>query len=157
MLAPTYFANRARDGSGNTSSRFADHETHELPLAAAWAMVAGMDEETGRRVCELIAGVMCSDDTMSSEERSFLKRVMQKCGLETDTALMPTYGGDVAEELAQLPEGIREEMLDLVILAAVADGQMVPSERAIIDTVARELGVGADDVVERIRKALPAS
>ena len=113
-----------------------------------------MDEETGRRVCSLIAGVICSDNKMSPDERSFLKRVLERCGLETDTALMPTYAGDVAEELAQLPDGIRQEMLDLVILAAVADGDIVDSERAIVDVVAKEIGVTQDDLEGRLAKAL---
>ena len=115
-----------------------------------------MNEETGRRVCALIAGVVCSDDEMSPEERRFLKRVLEKFGLETDTALMPTYAEDVAAELAQLPEATRWEALDLVIQAAAADGKIVPAERAIVDTIAAELGVDQDVIVERFRRALPA-
>lgn len=113
-----------------------------------------MDEQTGRRVCELVAGVLCADDEMSPDERVFLKRVLERCGVETDTALMPTYGEDVAAELARLPDVIRSEMLDLIVAAAVADGKVVPSERAIIDVVAAELGITDDDVTERIRYAL---
>jgi uncharacterized tellurite resistance protein B-like protein len=114
-----------------------------------------MDEEIGRRVCSLIAGVICSDDKMSPEERDFLKRVLVKFGFETVTALMPTYGGDVAAELALLPETTRWETLDLVIQAAVADGQIVPAERAIIDIIAKELGVPKEDIIERFKRALP--
>ena len=114
-----------------------------------------MDEETGRRACSLIAAVLCADGEMSPDERSFLKRVLQKFGLETDTALMPTYQQDVAEELAQLPEATRWETLDLVIQAAAADGKIVPAERAIIDVIATELGVDAATLVERFRHALP--
>jgi len=32
----------------------------------------------------------------------------------------------------------------------------VPAERAIVDTIAAELGVGPEIIVERFRKALPA-
>lgn len=115
-----------------------------------------MDEESGRRVCELIAGVLCSDGKMSPDELTFLKRVMERCGIETDTALMPSYRADVLSELAQLPEKLRKEMLDLMIAAAVADGKVVPSERELIDLVAKEMGVDADDVNDRIRYALEA-
>ena len=114
-----------------------------------------MDEETARRVCSLIAGVICVDSEMSPDERSFLKRVMAQCGLETDTALAPTYGEDVAAELAQLPEQIRGQVLDLVIQAAAADGKIVPNERAIVDVIAKELGVSQEDIIERFRRALP--
>ena len=113
-----------------------------------------MEEETARRMCSLIAGVICSDGKMSADEQSFLKRVMSESGLETDTALMPVYGDDVAEELAQLPEAIRGETLELVILAA-ADGQIHPHERAIVDTIAQQLGVSEEQVVEKFKKVLP--
>lgn len=115
-----------------------------------------MEEETARRMCSLIAGVICSDGKMSADEQSFLKRVMSESGLETDTALMPVYGDDVAEELAQLPEAIRGETLQLVILAAAADGQIHPHERQIVDTIAQQLGVSEEEVVERFKKVLPA-
>lgn len=114
-----------------------------------------MDEETGRRVCSLVAGVVCSDSKMSPDERDFLKRVMVKFGIETDTALMPTYGEEVAAELAQLPEATRWETLDLVIKAAAVDGKIVPAERAVVDAVAGQLGVSQDDVVERLKQELP--
>jgi len=114
-----------------------------------------MDEETARRMCSLIAGVICSDGKMSGDEQDFLKRVLSECGLETDTALMPVYADDVAEELAQLPEAVRDETLSLVILAAAADGQIHPNERAIVDTIAQQLGVGEEEIVERFKKVLP--
>jgi uncharacterized tellurite resistance protein B-like protein len=115
-----------------------------------------MDEETGRRVCSIIAGVLCADGEMGVEERAFLKRVMQHVGIETDTALMPTYGDDIAEELAQLPEAARWETLDMVIAAAAADGQFKPAERAFVDIIAKELGVDEADVVARMGRALDA-
>ena len=76
-------------------------------------------------MCSLIAGVVCSDGTMSADEREFLKRVMVQCGLPTDTALMPTYREDAAAELAELPAAVREQTLELVILAAAVDGRIV--------------------------------
>jgi uncharacterized tellurite resistance protein B-like protein len=115
-----------------------------------------MDEETARRMCSLIAGVLCADGEMSDGERGFLKRMMTQCGLETDTALMPTYSEDVASEIAQLPEAIRGETLNLVILAAAVDGKIVPGERAIVDAIATQLGISEADIVERFKKALPS-
>jgi uncharacterized tellurite resistance protein B-like protein len=113
-----------------------------------------MDEATARRLCSLIAGVLCSDGTMSSEESAFLKKVMAQCGLETDTAVMAMYGEDLAEEMAQLPPEARAQAMDLVIQAAAADGQVVASERAWVDAVAYQLGVAPDDVAARIQRAL---
>ena len=62
---------------------------------------------------------------------------------------------DVADELAQLPEAIRGETLELVILAAAADGQIHPHERAIVDTIAQQLGVSEEALVEKFKKVLP--
>jgi tellurite resistance protein len=114
-----------------------------------------MEEETARRLCSLIAGVICSDGEMSPDERDFLRRMMTQCGLETDTALMPTYQEDVASELAELPEAMRGEAFGLVVMAAAVDGKITPQERAIIDAVAAPLGIGEEQILERLRQALP--
>ncbi|MEZ4441700.1 MAG: hypothetical protein R3B72_21545 [Polyangiaceae bacterium] len=116
-----------------------------------------MDEETARRMCSLIAGVVCSDGTMSADEREFLKRVMVQCGLPTDTALMPTYREDAAAELAELPAAVREQTLELVILAAAVDGRITPDERALIDAIAAPLGMDEGAVLARLGAALDAS
>ncbi len=112
-----------------------------------------MDEASARRLCSLIAGVLCSDGNMSSEESQFLKRVMAQCGLDTDTGVMAMYGEDLAEEMAQLDEATRWQALDFVIQAAAADGQIHPSERAWVDAVAHHLGASADDVNARLARA----
>jgi uncharacterized tellurite resistance protein B-like protein len=83
-----------------------------------------MDEETSRRVCSLIAGVVCSD------------------------------GRDVAEELSLLPEATRHETLNLLVQAAAADGQIVASERALLGVVAQQLGVTDEDLEARLQQAL---
>ena len=111
-----------------------------------------MEEEAARRVSSLIAGVLCSDGKMSDEERTFLKRVMEKLGLETDTALMPTYAQDVAEELDALSEDLRWQTLNLVLEAAAVDGKIDPSERAIVDVIANALGVAEADINDRLAK-----
>lgn len=114
-----------------------------------------MDEAVSRRICSLIAGVMCSDEKMSPEERDFLKRVLTSFGLPTDTALMPTVAdADVAEELAQLPETTRHQTLELVIQAAAVDGQVVAAERTLIGVIAQQLGVDATEIDQRIQGAL---
>ena len=67
---------------------------------------------------------------------------------------MPTYGEDVADELAQLPESIRKEVFGLVVLAAAADGQIAPGERTIVDLVAGTLGIGEEEIIARFQEAL---
>ncbi|MEM1031184.1 MAG: TerB family tellurite resistance protein [Myxococcota bacterium] len=115
-----------------------------------------MDEDSARRLCSLIAGVLCADGAMAATERAFLKRVMTQCGLDTDTGVMAMYGVDLADEMAQLAEGERWQALALVIEAAVADGEVHPAERAWVDAVAHHLGAAPEDVETRIAQALAA-
>lgn len=114
-----------------------------------------MDERTSRRICSLIAGVICSDEKMTPEERSFLLRILDRFDLPRDTALMPvTEGQDVAAELARLPEATRWETLELLIQAAAVDGRVVPAERAILEAVTGQLGLDPADIEERLRRVL---
>ena len=118
-------------------------------------MVEAMDGDTARRVCQLVAGVLCSDGEMNEDERAFLKRVLEGFGMPTDVALMPTYEEDVAGVLRGLPEAHRWRALDLVIKSAVVDGMITPQERGIIDVVAKELDIPHDDLIDRFRRELP--
>jgi uncharacterized tellurite resistance protein B-like protein len=114
-----------------------------------------MDESTSRRICSLIAGVICSDEQMSPDERSFLLRTAEKFGLPRDLALMPvTDAGDVAAELGALPEDLRWETLDLLIKAAAADGKIVDSERRILGVVTGLLGLSKTDLEKRLGSEL---
>ena len=117
--------------------------------------VGDMEEPTSRRICSLIAGVICSDEKMSPDERSFLLRTADKFGLPRDIALMPiTEKDDVAAELGQLSEALRWETLDLLIKAAAADGKIVEAEREILGVVTGMLGLSKGDLEERLRREL---
>ena len=113
-----------------------------------------MDEETRRRVCSLVAGVLCADERMRAEENAFLKRVLTKLGLDPDTGLMPTPAAEIATELQALPEATRWETLHLVIQAAAADGEVDPTERAMVETIGRFLEVEPADVGAQLEAAL---
>lgn len=103
-----------------------------------------------------MAAVLCADGGLSREENDFLKRVLTRFGLKTDTGLMPTDPAEMQAELESLPEDLRWETLFLVVQAAAADGVIVPGERAMVDLVAGYLGVEEADVVEMFEKALDA-
>lgn len=113
-----------------------------------------MDEATGRRVCSIIAGVLHADGDMSPEESAFFKRALGRCGLDTDTAVMAAYMEDVAGEVAQLDEPTRWAALDLAVEAAAADGSISPGERAIVDVLAKALGLSEERVIARLGQAL---
>ena len=117
-----------------------------------------MDETTSLRVCSLVAGVICSDEEMSPDERSFLLRVVEQFGLPRDCALMPiTDSDDVAAELSRLPEATRWETLELLIQAAAADGKVVDAERQFLSVVTAQLDLTEADIEERLQRALDGS
>lgn len=113
-----------------------------------------LDEETRRRICSLIAGVICADDRMTPEERTFLRGVMIRLQIEPDTALMPIYAAEAPAEIRKLPRSLLHTTLDLAIFAAVADGEVVAAERRLVDAIAIELGVSRCDVDRRLERAL---
>lgn len=124
------------------------------PAERASIPVGCLDEDTRRRVCSLVAGVVCADDSMTPPERVFLRDVMIRMGLDPDTGLMPIYADQASTEIRMLPRSLLHTTLDLAITAAVADGRVVRPERAIVDAIATELGVSALDVDGRVRRAL---
>jgi tellurite resistance protein len=116
--------------------------------------MSSLTEDTRRRLCSLVAGVVCADDVMTPDERHFLQRVMVRLGVETDTVLMPIYGEDAATEFEKLPRSMRRPALELAIVAAAVDGKVVSSERAIVDAMARQVGMGTQEVELRLARAL---
>ena len=114
-----------------------------------------MDVQTGRQVCELIAGVLFSDDELHDAERRFFERMVASFGLPADTKPSPLADHAAAiAKLAALPEAVRHDALGLLIEAAVADGKIVHAERVLLGVLAEELGVDADELDERLRDAL---
>lgn len=114
-----------------------------------------MDENTKRQVCELIAGMLHADDELHPDEATFFKRVLKRFGLPEDTEIRPiTDHAAVVRKLAALPTDSKGETLDLLVIAAAADGQIVPAERIFLGVVADELGIDQDVLDEKVHDAL---
>src|SRR5690606_7721180 len=107
-----------------------------------------MDERTRRRVCELIAGIIATDDHLDSAELTYMLKIFHAFGIASggrDEVVSPTTTArEAARAMAELPAEVREEALGLLIESAAADGEVVPAERAYLQAVARAAGV--DDV-----------
>jgi uncharacterized tellurite resistance protein B-like protein len=117
-----------------------------------------MDEETSIRVCGLIAGVLSADAHMHAHEASFLQRARKHLGVPKGAPVAPVLDrNEAVATLQRLPEDVRQETLELLVQAAVADGKVAPEERDFLAALAGELRVGAGDIEQRLESAVATS
>ena len=120
-----------------------------------------MDEVTGRRVCELIAGIIATDDELHPSELTFMLKAFAKFGVargEEDEAICPTVNAIEAQKaMAELPEEVRDEAMTLRGEPPAADGKVVPAERDFLLAVGRAAGLGRDAIDDRIANILVRS
>lgn len=114
-----------------------------------------MDEPLRHKVCRLIAGLVVSDDDFSPEEEAFIDRVLVRFEIGDREAIFPIVAHDeAAAEVRELPPAVQEEMMSLLLEAAVADGRVVDEERAYLHAVGEAMALAAAAVDERIAAAL---
>ncbi len=117
-----------------------------------------MDELTRRRVCELIAGLIATDDNLHPEELQFMLKTFHAFGVasgEEDEAICPTVSAaEAAKAMTDLPPEVREEAVDLLVASAAADGVIADEERTYLSAVAKAAGLSNDDVQRRLDEAL---
>ena len=101
-----------------------------------------MDTRLAR--CHLIASVLAADGMMAEPERELLDRAMDEVGLSADERRQVTdfQGGDqAAAALRGLPEAERRAIVDDLLSAVLADGQISPHETALISKITVALGL----------------
>lgn len=117
-----------------------------------------MDERTRRRVCELIAGIIATDDHLDPAELTYMLKIFNTFGIASggrDEVVSPTTTArEAARAMAELPAEVREEALGLLIESAAADGEVVPAERAYLQAVARAAGVDDARLEAQVAEAL---
>lgn len=117
-----------------------------------------MDERTRRRVCELIAGIIATDDHLDPAELQYMLKIFTTFGIASggkDEVVSPaTTPAEAARAMAELPAAVREEAFDLLVESAVADGEVVPAERTYLQVVARAAGVDSARLETLITEAL---
>lgn len=117
-----------------------------------------MDESQRRRVCQLIAGIVVSDDDLDDNEDVFINRMLEKFSipLEEREVIFPIIDStEAAAAIMTLPEDVREEAFELLIEAACVDGKVVDEEREYLEKVADTLGL-SDELDSRIDAQLKA-
>ncbi|MCA9605477.1 MAG: TerB family tellurite resistance protein [Myxococcales bacterium] len=117
-----------------------------------------MTPDEKRKVAQLVAGIVVTDDVLDPSEERFVDKMLDELGIPSDerAVIFPILDGDeAAEALARMSPALQEEVLGLLIQAAAADGQIVEEERAYLEAVARAAGIDEAGLVERLDAALP--
>lgn len=109
-----------------------------------------------RKICQLVAGILVSDDDFAEEEAGFLHRIFTRFGLPSEEAagVKPIDAGAASNTLRELPPEVQAKVVALLVEAAVADGVIDPRERAYLLVAAAALGIEADVMERRITDRL---
>lgn len=94
--------------------------------------------------CLLVSKVLVADGMMSDDERQFLGGMMTKLGL-TDAEkkrVIDLEGWDEAEPIVKaLSADEKQDVIELLVDAASADGRLSPHELAAVKRVSKALGL----------------
>ena len=116
-----------------------------------------MDLEDRYTICELIEAVIDADGVVADAERDYLRKIIQRFDLPPRPSKRPGDVGLVTQRLRALPAEVKPRVLALLVEAAVIDGQVDPSERAMLLASAATLGIEANALEERIAWRLRAN
>ena len=116
-----------------------------------------MNDEEKKKICQLIAGIVITDEDLDPAEEAFVQRMLKRFGIDADQrdVIFPLVDGDeAAETMRELPPDVQQDAFEFLVEAAVADGKVVPEERDYLGAVAMALGKADAEVEELIVKAL---
>ena len=118
-----------------------------------------MTPDQRRKVAQLVAGIVVTDDVLDPAEERFVDKMLEEFAIPDAErgAIFPILDGEeAAESLARLGPELHEEVMELLVQAAAADGQIVPEEEVYLAAVAKVAGVGDDELRARLDRALAA-
>lgn len=119
-----------------------------------------MDDDTKRKVAQLVAGIVVTDDILDPKEEAFVDRMLERFGIDDEerAVIFPILDADeAAERFDRMSAEVQQEAMTLLIEAAAADGEIVPEERAYLAAVAKVAGVADDELEARLTAALAAA
>ena len=116
-----------------------------------------MDNETRAKVSALLEAVVTADGVIRPEEREFVRRAAHRWKLpEPEEPLSLRSVGTAIEVLRTLDAGAQTRVVALLVDAAAVDGDIDPSERALLLAAAASLGIEATALEERLTQRLKA-
>jgi uncharacterized tellurite resistance protein B-like protein len=116
-----------------------------------------MDIETRQKICQLVAGIIISDDILDEKEELFVDRLIQSFGIGESgrEVIFPLVDrDDAAHQIKDLPKDAQEEALRLLIEAACIDGQIAPEEREYLHAIAKALEIPETTLAKRVADQL---
>ena len=119
-----------------------------------------MEVEQREKIVGLIEDVIAADGVVSDEEREFLRKVLERFGIDASSRadrLVPSAPGSSVATLRALDPDVQVRVMALLVEAAVADGCVAPEERAFLLASAASLGIEAQALEERIARRLKSS
>jgi len=97
--------------------------------------------------CHLLAKVLAADGIMTDDERQLLERQLARHALsevERDQVRHFEGGDGAVAVLRALPSPQRQEIVDELVEAALADGKLTAQETATVKQIADGLGLDDD-------------
>ena len=119
-----------------------------------------MDIDERLKVVGLIEAVIAADGVVSDDEREFLRRIVERFGIdhaERADQVVASAPGAAMATLRSLAPDVQVRVMALLVEAAVVDGQVAPEERALLLAAAASLGIEAQALEERIARRLASS
>ncbi len=117
-----------------------------------------MNMGTRRRVCELVLGLIATDDELHPSEFRFMVKVFASFGVsqtDEEEVIAPTVRAfEAAKAMRELPEEVHDETIELLVAAAAADGKIDEAEREFLRAVAGAIDLSTEAIDERLDKAL---
>ena len=119
-----------------------------------------MDNDTRRRLCRLIAGIVVVDNDLDDAESRFVDHMLARFGLSPDErdALFPIIdAGEAAEELKTLAPPLQHEAFALLVEAATLDRRYADEEKDYLYKVGAVINLSPADIDARVQAALGAA
>lgn len=116
-----------------------------------------MEESLRRKICQLVAGIVVSDDDLDPAEEAFVDRMLLRFNIpekDRDVIFPIVDNEEAVEKMRELPEEVQKDTLDLLVQAAAADGKIVPQERDYLKAVAAAIGTSERELAELVAKHL---
>ncbi|MDD5308628.1 MAG: TerB family tellurite resistance protein [Deltaproteobacteria bacterium] len=109
-------------------------------------------------ICKVVAQAIMVDGMLTDAERDALDRLMDRYGLDAEQR-KDVKRRNIEDDPAQMIEDMeavdsKNELIVELVMALAADGALAPSERGLLDSVARALSLTDEDVEPLIKAAL---
>mgnify|MGYP003382330293 CR=1 FL=1 len=123
--------------------------------------LSAVDAEASRQVAELVENVIAADGVVTTEERDFLRRVMDRLGVSgIDREPVSIDPGRATTTLRNLAPDLQTRVMALLVEGSIVDGVVQPEEHALLLASAATLGIEAtaleERIVRRLRSQVPA-